>query len=270
MTPVAAYLLLFVAVGIGFIFVHLMAGKFIRPNKPDAAKRHHLRVRRTDHRQRLDSVRSAFLCGRLAVRYFRRGSRLLLSLGGSLRQGERAWPPSASPRRSTLSRDGRSGQGTAFVSGSLRARPSRRAVEENYGDDVERQRELEGQRATVGNLEPAKETELEHLKLILRTGEGPHELAIKTQEQGVNSPGSPCWRSPSSSACCWSASPICGDAATWPGCAATRGTTGRRIRSFARAACRPTGGTRAARRHRHPLTFRSRSRQQSSCEGREH
>jgi NADH-quinone oxidoreductase subunit A len=38
MTPVAAYLLLFVAVGIGFIFVHLMAGKFIRPNKPDAAK----------------------------------------------------------------------------------------------------------------------------------------------------------------------------------------------------------------------------------------
>jgi NADH-quinone oxidoreductase subunit A len=38
MTPLAAYLLLFVAVGIGFIFVHLMAGKFIRPNKPDAAK----------------------------------------------------------------------------------------------------------------------------------------------------------------------------------------------------------------------------------------
>ncbi|HQU46815.1 MAG TPA: NADH-quinone oxidoreductase subunit A, partial [Pirellulales bacterium] len=29
---------LFVAVGIGFIFVHLMAGKFIRPNNPDAAK----------------------------------------------------------------------------------------------------------------------------------------------------------------------------------------------------------------------------------------
>src|SRR5690349_23114499 len=38
MTPLAAYLLLFVAVGVGFIFVHLMAGKFIRPNKPDAAK----------------------------------------------------------------------------------------------------------------------------------------------------------------------------------------------------------------------------------------
>lgn len=38
MTPLAAYLLLFVAVGIGFIFVHLMAGKLIRPNKPDAAK----------------------------------------------------------------------------------------------------------------------------------------------------------------------------------------------------------------------------------------
>jgi NADH-quinone oxidoreductase subunit A len=38
MTPLAAYLLLFVAVGIGFIFVHLMAGKFIRPNNPEAAK----------------------------------------------------------------------------------------------------------------------------------------------------------------------------------------------------------------------------------------
>jgi NADH-quinone oxidoreductase subunit A len=38
MTPLAAYVLLFVAVGIGFIFVHLMAGKFIRPSKPDASK----------------------------------------------------------------------------------------------------------------------------------------------------------------------------------------------------------------------------------------
>jgi NADH-quinone oxidoreductase subunit A len=39
MTPLAAYLLLFVAVGIGFIFVHLMAGKLIRPHKPYPAKR---------------------------------------------------------------------------------------------------------------------------------------------------------------------------------------------------------------------------------------
>jgi NADH-quinone oxidoreductase subunit A len=38
MTPLAAYVLLFVAVGIGFIFVHLMAGKFIRPSRPDASK----------------------------------------------------------------------------------------------------------------------------------------------------------------------------------------------------------------------------------------
>jgi len=38
MTPVAAYLLLFVAVGAGFILVHLLAGKLIRPNKPYAAK----------------------------------------------------------------------------------------------------------------------------------------------------------------------------------------------------------------------------------------
>ena len=38
MTPLAAYLLLFVAVGAGFIFVHLVAGKLIRPNKPHSEK----------------------------------------------------------------------------------------------------------------------------------------------------------------------------------------------------------------------------------------
>jgi NADH-quinone oxidoreductase subunit A len=38
MTLLAAYLLLFVAVGAGFILVHLLAGKLIRPNKPHAAK----------------------------------------------------------------------------------------------------------------------------------------------------------------------------------------------------------------------------------------
>src|SRR5262249_29869071 len=37
-TPLAAYALLFLAVGVGFIFVHLMAGKFIRPSKPDPEK----------------------------------------------------------------------------------------------------------------------------------------------------------------------------------------------------------------------------------------
>jgi NADH-quinone oxidoreductase subunit A len=38
-TPLAACLLLFLAVGIGFIFAHLVAGKFLRPNKPDAEKK---------------------------------------------------------------------------------------------------------------------------------------------------------------------------------------------------------------------------------------
>jgi NADH-quinone oxidoreductase subunit A len=38
-TPLAASLLLFIAVGVGFIFVHLVAGKFLRPNKPDAEKK---------------------------------------------------------------------------------------------------------------------------------------------------------------------------------------------------------------------------------------
>lgn len=38
MTPLAAYALLFLAVGVGFIFVHLLAGYFIRPQKPDAEK----------------------------------------------------------------------------------------------------------------------------------------------------------------------------------------------------------------------------------------
>jgi NADH-quinone oxidoreductase subunit A len=38
MTPLVASLLLFVAVGVGFIFVHLLAGKVIRPHKPAAEK----------------------------------------------------------------------------------------------------------------------------------------------------------------------------------------------------------------------------------------
>ena len=38
MIPLAAYLLLFTAVGVGFILVHLLAGKLIRPNTPDAEK----------------------------------------------------------------------------------------------------------------------------------------------------------------------------------------------------------------------------------------
>lgn len=39
MTLLAAYLLLFVAVGVAFILVHLLAGRMIRPNKPYEAKR---------------------------------------------------------------------------------------------------------------------------------------------------------------------------------------------------------------------------------------
>ena len=38
MTPLAAYLLLFVAVGAGFILVHLVAGKLLRPDRPGAEK----------------------------------------------------------------------------------------------------------------------------------------------------------------------------------------------------------------------------------------
>jgi NADH-quinone oxidoreductase subunit A len=38
MTPLAAYLLLFTAVGVGFIFVHLVIGKLIRPSKPQPEK----------------------------------------------------------------------------------------------------------------------------------------------------------------------------------------------------------------------------------------
>jgi NADH-quinone oxidoreductase subunit A len=39
LTPLAAVVLLFLAVGVGFIFFHLLAGKFIRPNKPAAEKK---------------------------------------------------------------------------------------------------------------------------------------------------------------------------------------------------------------------------------------
>jgi NADH-quinone oxidoreductase subunit A len=38
MTPLVAYTLLFVAIGIGFIFVHLLAGMLIRPRKPGPEK----------------------------------------------------------------------------------------------------------------------------------------------------------------------------------------------------------------------------------------
>jgi NADH-quinone oxidoreductase subunit A len=38
MTALVGYLLLFVVVGIGFIFVHLLAGKLIRPAKPEPEK----------------------------------------------------------------------------------------------------------------------------------------------------------------------------------------------------------------------------------------
>src|SRR6476661_4946519 len=38
MTPLVAYILLFLAVGVGFIFVHLVAGKLIRPSTPSAEK----------------------------------------------------------------------------------------------------------------------------------------------------------------------------------------------------------------------------------------
>src|SRR5271166_935150 len=39
MTPLVAYVLLFLAAGIFFIFIHLVLGKLIRPNKPDAEKK---------------------------------------------------------------------------------------------------------------------------------------------------------------------------------------------------------------------------------------
>src|SRR5712692_6491369 len=39
LTPLAAVVLLFLAVGVGFIFFHLLAGKFIRPNKPTPEKK---------------------------------------------------------------------------------------------------------------------------------------------------------------------------------------------------------------------------------------
>lgn len=38
MSPLVGYLLLFLVVGFGFIFVHLLAGKLIRPAKPSAEK----------------------------------------------------------------------------------------------------------------------------------------------------------------------------------------------------------------------------------------
>src|SRR5260370_31330608 len=39
MIPLVAYALLFVAVGVGLIFCHLVAGKLIRPSRPGAEKK---------------------------------------------------------------------------------------------------------------------------------------------------------------------------------------------------------------------------------------
>src|SRR6516165_5564982 len=38
MTALVGYLLLFVVVGFGFIFVHLLAGRLVRPTRPDPEK----------------------------------------------------------------------------------------------------------------------------------------------------------------------------------------------------------------------------------------
>src|SRR5262245_65796340 len=38
MPELVGYLLLFVATGVGFIWIHLMVGKLIRPARPDAEK----------------------------------------------------------------------------------------------------------------------------------------------------------------------------------------------------------------------------------------
>src|SRR5215469_5413288 len=38
MTSLVAYILLFVALGVAFILVHLLAGKLIRPSRPDSEK----------------------------------------------------------------------------------------------------------------------------------------------------------------------------------------------------------------------------------------
>src|ERR1700757_206711 len=38
MPSLVGYLLLFLVVGIGFIFIHLVVGKLVRPAKPDAEK----------------------------------------------------------------------------------------------------------------------------------------------------------------------------------------------------------------------------------------
>ena len=38
-TAIAAYLVLFLAVGAAFLFVHLLLGRFVRPNDPHAEKK---------------------------------------------------------------------------------------------------------------------------------------------------------------------------------------------------------------------------------------
>ncbi len=185
MTPVAAYLLLFVAVGIGFIFVHLMAGKFIRPNNPDASKgtiyecgEPTIGSAWIQFDLRFYVVALLFVIFDVEVAFFFPWAEVFGKANALAAVGQpidvQRYQETADRARELLSSQGRSEQ-------DAHDERLRRIT----AHDVERQRELEGQRATVGNLEPAKETELEHLKLVLANrGEVRTNLAIKTQEQG--------------------------------------------------------------------------------------
>ena len=89
-TAIVAYLALFAADGLS-VPVRESAGRLA--GAAAAAERGEagsLRVRRADDRLELRAVRPAVLRGRAAVHHLRRGSGVLLSVGGRVRQGDAA------------------------------------------------------------------------------------------------------------------------------------------------------------------------------------
>jgi NADH-quinone oxidoreductase subunit A len=177
MIPLAAYLLLFVAVGVGFIFVHLMAGKFIRPSTPNASKG-------TIYECGEPTIGSAWI--QFDLRFY------VVALLFVIFDVEVAfffpWAE-VFGKANALAAVGRPAEAARYGETADRAMellpahlrneeaPQVERLRKVTQQDVDRLRELEGKQAAGDKLSLAERTELEHLNIVTN-------LAVKTQEQG--------------------------------------------------------------------------------------
>ncbi len=215
MTPLAAYALLFVAVGIGFIFVHLMAGKMIRPHNPNASKG-------TIYECGEPTIGSAWI--QFDLRFY------VVALLFVIFDVEVAfffpWAEVFGKANAVASANQLSDAEGYHQTAERAAELLSPQVREEHARQIEQLRQITPQNvvrlhelrqqkenATNHRLEAEEEAELEPLDNLER-------LATQTRSRDANSAGSPCWRSPSSSASCWWDSPTCGVAAISPGSAA--------------------------------------------------